>query len=86
MLSLDFDVNFTLLSGPPVHANTPGVFDRTGGELISNGAHFGLCFCILRGRKPIRALIRGVVKSEKGWFSGIVSGGCEGIFRSGGIV
>jgi len=25
----------------PVHANTPGVFDRTGGHFHINGAHFG---------------------------------------------
>jgi hypothetical protein len=28
-------------SGPPVHANNPGVFDRTGGHFHINGAHIG---------------------------------------------
>ena len=62
------DVNFTILTGPPLHAKYPGVFDRTGGDLISNGAHFGLCLGVIGERRPIRALIREVVKSEKGWF------------------
>ena len=42
-----------------------GVFDRTGGDLISNGAHFGVCLGIIREWRPKRARIREVVKSEK---------------------
>ena len=58
-------MNFTQLSGPPLHANTPGVFDRTGDDLNVNGAHFGLCLGELGERKPGRARIGKVVNSEK---------------------
>jgi len=60
---------YPLGTGPPVHAKYPGVFDRTGGDLISNGAHFGLCWGILRKRMAWRARIGDVVKClEKGDF------------------
>jgi len=61
----DTDVNFAIPAGPPVHAKYPGVFDRTGGDRIGNGAHFGLCLGILGKRGPSLARIGGVVKSEK---------------------
>ena len=42
-------------SGPPVQANTSGVFDRTGGHLHLNGAHFEE----IQKSKPEKARIRG---------------------------
>ena len=65
VLTSDNDVNFTLVSGPPVHAIPPGVFDRTGGDLHPNGAQYGRCLGILGERRTIRARIGVVVKSEK---------------------
>ena len=58
-------MNSTILSGPPLHAKYPGVFDQTGGDLHLNGVHFGLCLGILRERMPMRARIGKVVNSEK---------------------
>ena len=72
----DTDVNFAIPAGPPVHAKYPGVFDRTGGDRIGNGAHFGLCLGILGKRGPSRARIGGVVKC-------LLRGGLGGGFRMG---
>ena len=58
-------VDFMNSSGPPFHAILPGVFDRTGGDRIGNGVHFGPCLGILGKRGPIRARIEVVVKSKK---------------------
>jgi hypothetical protein len=65
MLSSDTDVNFTILSGPPLHAKYPGGTPYTRGDLILNGAHFGLCLVIIGEQKPLRARIGEVVKSKK---------------------
>ena len=65
MLSSDTDVNFTILSGPPLHAEYPGGTHRTGGDLSGKGVHFGLCLVIIRERRALRAQIWEVVKSEK---------------------
>jgi hypothetical protein len=62
------DVNFTILTGPPLHAKYPGVFDRTGGDLSENRVHLGVCLIIIRERRSLHARIWGVVKSEKWWF------------------
>ena len=64
ILSSVIIMNFTQHSGPPVYAIPPGVFDRTGDDLHHNGAHFGLCFGILGERRPLRARIGEVMKSE----------------------
>ena len=61
-LSSDIDVNFTILSGPSLHAIYPGVFDQTGGDLHLNGAHFGRFLGILGERRPLRDRIGEVVK------------------------
>ena len=58
-------MNFTILSGPPIHANTPRSFDRTGGDLRWNGVHFGICLVIFWERRALRARIGEVVNSEK---------------------
>jgi hypothetical protein len=50
------------------------------GDLILNGAHFGLCLVIIRERRSLRAWIWGVVKSEKRWFWEVVSGRLRGDF------
>jgi hypothetical protein len=52
-------------TGPPLHAKYPGGTHRTGGDLILNGAHFGVCLVIFWKRRPLHALIGEVVKSEK---------------------
>ena len=69
----DIDVNFALVSGPPVHAIPPGVFDRTGGDLHRNGVHFGLGLGILGERRLWGGRIGGVVNSEKWEFLGVDS-------------
>jgi len=74
-------VNFTQLSGPPLDAIPPGVFDQTGGDLSVNGAHFGLCLVIFWERMPLRARIGEVVNSEKMVvFGGLNQRGRDGIF------
>ena len=63
--------------------NIPGVFDRTGGDLSINGAHFGLDLGILRKRGPWRARIGDVVKClEKGGFGVLSKGGASVNFIS----
>jgi len=65
-------VNLTILSGPPLHAEYPRVFDRSGGDLHLNGARFGFCFDIFRERRRLRARIEEVVNSEKLVVFGVV--------------
>ena len=43
ILSSDTGVNFTIHSGPPLHAKYPGGTHRTGGDLSSNRVHFRVC-------------------------------------------
>jgi hypothetical protein len=91
-LTSDIDVNFTIHSGPPVHAIPPGVFDQTGGDLHQNWAHFGLCLGILGKQGPLRARIGEVVWCfEKGFWGGrirrgrgenfVLKGSCEFLFQ-----
>ena len=65
-------MNLTILSGPPLHAEYPRVFDRTGGDLHLNGARFGFCFDIFRKRRLLHARIEEVVNSEKLVYLGVV--------------
>ena len=65
-------MNFTILSGPPLHAEYPRVFDREGGDLHLNGARFGFCFDIFGERRRLRARIGEVVNSEKLVVFGVV--------------
>ena len=61
--------------------NIPGVFDRTGGDLSSNGVHLGLCLDILGERSPSHARIGDVVKClEKGGSGGGIGEGARGFF------